>query len=79
MVNKLKVGMQFKLRRDTDKSDWGIDLVGAYDKPYTISSLTDRYHDVVLDETWYMELSFLKEHFKPVKKTLKDMIGEGDE
>ena len=67
--DKPEVGKRYKLRRDSDKSDWRVEQ--HYDMVYEITSIGNESHNIslkTLDGThpWHMDEEFLKEHFKVV-------------
>lgn len=60
-----KIGLKVRLRRDSDKSSWNIDI--DYDRIYKI---TEWHHDsdygIILEGGWTVGLEFFEEHFEYV-------------
>jgi hypothetical protein len=66
LKQQLKDGMLFKLKIDSDKSDWKLDIKdGDYDviRELKIKDYGDK-NKYVLDDYWWMPYNFLKEHFE---------------
>lgn len=59
-----KVGQQVRLRRDSDKTEWRIDI--DYNAIYKITRWNTSGTDpngIALDGNWSMSLEFFEEHF----------------
>jgi hypothetical protein len=91
---KYKRGMKLILRRDTDKSEWSIELTHkSYTDIYYIVKITKGKHGIQLSTdslfqyngtspTWGTSKAFLREHFKEAtKKNIKinDQLGVENE
>ena len=66
MPATFEIGMQFKLRRDTDKSNWSLgDLENKYKFIYQIDRIKSNGFMTLLykNNSWDVSANFLTEHF----------------